>query len=115
MSVVVLPEPEGPSKVRNSPRASARSRPSTTSVLPSYDFVIDLLRRMDHAEPFRLDPSGDEALRMAKRVRRQILREGNEVRLHEEADRYFGLPATELTYAADLSRPLYAPNRVASN
>jgi len=84
-------------------------------VARSYDFVMDLLRRMDHAEPFRLDPSGDEALRMAKRVRRKILREGNELRLHEEADRYFGMPATELTYAAELTRPLYEPSRVASN
>ena len=81
----------------------------------SYDFVIDLLRRMDHAEPFRLDPSGDEALRMAKRVRRKILRDGNEPRLHEEADRYFGMPATELTFSAALSRPLYEPSRAASS
>ena len=32
---VVLPEPEGPSIVRNSPLAMARSRPFTTSVSPS--------------------------------------------------------------------------------
>ena len=32
---VVLPEPEGPSIVKNSPRAIARSRPFTTSVSPS--------------------------------------------------------------------------------
>ena len=81
----------------------------------SYDFVIDLLRRMDHSEPFRLDPSGDDALRTAKRVRRKILREGNELRLHEEADRYFGMPVTDLTYAAELARPLYEPVRAASN
>src|SRR4051812_22024847 len=82
-------------------------------VARSYDFIIDLLRRMDGAEPFQLDPSGDEALRMAKRVRRKILREGNEPRLHEEADRYFGMPATKLTYAAELARPLYGPSRAA--
>ena len=35
MSVVVLPDPEGPSSVRNSPRASARSRERTTSARPS--------------------------------------------------------------------------------
>src|SRR3954462_2975954 len=59
----------------------------------SFDFIMDLLIRIENAEPFQLDPSGDEALRMAKRVRRKILREGNEPRLHEEADRYFGMPA----------------------
>src|SRR3982751_3062004 len=36
ISVVVLPEPEGPSSVRNSPRSMSRSRPSTTRVSPSY-------------------------------------------------------------------------------
>src|SRR5262245_43387570 len=35
----------------------------------AYDYIIDLLLRMDHAEPYQLDPSGDAALRMAKRVR----------------------------------------------
>src|SRR5262249_23386526 len=40
----------------------------------SYDFIIDLLRRMDQSEPFRFDPSGDHALRMAKKVRRLTLR-----------------------------------------
>src|SRR5689334_7466601 len=84
-------------------------------VARSYDYVIDLLRRMDSAEPYRLDPSGDEALRMAKRVRRKILREGNELRLHEEADRHFGMPATDLAFAADLARPLYEPSRAASS
>ena len=52
---------------------------------------------------------------MAKRVRRKVLREGNELRLHEEAERYFGMPATDLTFAAELARPLYDPSRAASN
>ena len=33
--VVVLPEPDGPSRVRNSPRAMSRLRFLTTSVSPS--------------------------------------------------------------------------------
>jgi hypothetical protein len=81
----------------------------------SYDYIIDLLRHMDHAEPFRLDPSGDEALRMAKRVRRRILREAGEDRLFEEAERYFGMPRTPLTYSTTLVRPLYPRSRSASN
>ena len=81
----------------------------------SYDYIIDLLRHMDHAEPFRLDPSGDEALRMAKRVRRRILREAGEDRLFEEAERYFGMPRTPLTYSTTLVSPLYPRSRSASN
>lgn len=81
----------------------------------SYDFIMDLLLRMDRAEPFRLDPSGDEALRMAKQVRRRILREAGESRLHEEANRHFGMPTTSLRYSRDLAEPLYMPARVASN
>ena len=77
----------------------------------SYDYIIDLLRRMDAAEPFRLDPSGDEALRLAKRVRRRVLREAGEERLFEEADRFFGMPATSLDYSATFGEPLYLPAR----
>src|SRR5262249_23585000 len=43
-------------------------------VARSYDYIMDLLIRMDGAEPYGLDPSGDEALRMAKKVRRQTIR-----------------------------------------
>jgi hypothetical protein len=81
----------------------------------SYDYIIDLLRHMDRAEPFRLDPSGDEALRMAKRVRRRILREAGEDRLFEEAERYFGMPRTPLSYSTTLVSPLYPPSRSVSN
>jgi hypothetical protein len=86
-------------------------------VARSYDFVMDLLMRMDRAEPYKLDPSGDQALRMAKRVRRQVLRQGDEQRLLEEANRYFGMPSSALTFASDLRVPLYSPlaSRAASN
>ncbi len=81
----------------------------------SYDYIIDLLRRMDAAEPYQLDPSGDEALRQAKRVRRRVLREGGEELLQAEAARHFGMPATALPYSAGLARPIYVPSRVASS
>jgi hypothetical protein len=81
----------------------------------AYDFIIDLLMRMDRAEPYLLDPSGDAALRMAKRIRRRVLRAEGEDRLHDEAERQFGLPATSLAFAARLAAPLYEPTRVASN
>ena len=81
----------------------------------SYDFIIDLLRRMDRAEPFQLDPSGDEALRTAKQVRRKALREIGDHRLHEAAEKHFGMPTTSLRFARDLASPLYVPLRTASN
>jgi hypothetical protein len=81
----------------------------------SYDFIIDLLNRMGGAETFRLDPSGDEALRLAKQVRRRVLREAGEQRLLDEANRHFGMPASALRYAAELSQPLYFPSRSASS
>ncbi len=81
----------------------------------AYDFIIDLLLRMDKAEPFRLDPSGDAALRMAKRIRRRVLRAAGESRLYDEADLQFGLPATNLAFASALPAPLYEPARPASN
>ncbi len=81
----------------------------------AYDFIIDLLLRMDKAEPFRLDPSGDAALRMAKRIRRRVLRAAGESRLYDEADLQFGLPATNLAFASALPAPLYETARPASN
>ncbi|HXT15883.1 MAG TPA: zinc dependent phospholipase C family protein [Gemmatimonadaceae bacterium] len=84
-------------------------------VARSYDFIIDMLQRMDRSEPFRLDPSGDEALRLAKKVRRKTLREVGDHRLHEEADRVFGMPDTTLPFSRNLADPLYVPTRVASN
>jgi hypothetical protein len=84
-------------------------------VARSYDFIIDLLRRMELAEPFSLDPSGEAALHLAKRLRRQVLRRGDEARLYEEAGKHFGMPASTLPYAAALANPLYRPSRAASN
>ena len=81
----------------------------------SYDYIVDLLRRMDAAEPFRLDPAGDDALRLAKRVRRRVLREAGEDRLLEEANRFFGMPATSLDYSTTFGEPLYLPVRATSN
>jgi hypothetical protein len=73
----------------------------------SFDYIIDFLRRMEGSEPFRLDPSGDHALRLAKRVRRTVLRASGEQRLLEEANRNFGMPESALTYSATVDLPLY--------
>jgi hypothetical protein len=81
----------------------------------SFDFVLDLFNRMEGSEPYRLDPSGDEQLRLAKQIRREALRSGGPERVEEEAHRHFGMPASALDYAAKLPDPLYPPARAASS
>jgi hypothetical protein len=73
----------------------------------SYDFIIDLFNRMSESEPYTLDPSGDAALRAAKRVRRAALRRGGELAIQNEADREFGLPSSKLAYHQKLGGPVY--------
>jgi hypothetical protein len=80
-----------------------------TYLARSYDYVRDFLMHADRSEPYAFDPSGDEPLRFAKRVRREALRAGGEARVREEAELHFGLPASSLTYARALAEPLYAP------
>jgi hypothetical protein len=76
----------------------------------SYEYVMDLLSRLDHSEPYLLDPSGDEALRLAKEVRRQARLSRMEYHLSEEAGRHFGMPDTQLDFSSRLSAPLYPPS-----
>lgn len=73
----------------------------------SFDYVVDLLVRMEQAEPLRLDPSGETQLRAAKSVRRAAIRAGGEDLAVWEADRRFGLPPTVLAFAGALAPPLY--------
>lgn len=81
----------------------------------SYDYVMDFLNRVDRSEAYKLDPSGEEKLRLAKRVRRSALRDGGDDHVREQADRHFGLPRPTLHYADSLSEPLYPVTRAASN
>jgi hypothetical protein len=81
----------------------------------SFDYIVDFLRRIDKSEPYTLDPSGDQPLRLAKRVRRDVLRQNGDERLQEEAERYFGMPRSALTFSRALDEPLYLPNRSVSN
>jgi hypothetical protein len=75
----------------------------------SYDFIIDFLRRVDYSEPYALDPAGDDALRLAKEVRRDSRKAGMEFRMAEEATRQFAMPESQLRFAAQLKSPLYSP------
>ena len=65
--------------------------------------------RMDHAEPYELDPAGTVALREAKKVRRAALRRGGEEHVREQAQQHFGMPRSPLHYATGLPEPLYPP------
>jgi len=76
-------------------------------VIRSYNFIVDLFNRMDSSEPYALDPSGDHALRRAKRIRRAALRVGGEEHVLGEAERYFGMPESALQYEQRLSEPLF--------
>lgn len=74
----------------------------------SFEYVVDLLHRMRDAEPLAFDPSGQLRLRLAKRVRREVLRVGGPEVLAAEAERHFGLPKTALDYSATLPVPLFS-------
>jgi hypothetical protein len=75
----------------------------------SFDFVMDFLVRDASSEPYRLDPSGDRALRAAKLVRRSAMKRGGDDAVRTEAAREFGLPETDLAFTRAISGPLYVP------
>src|SRR5690349_6293728 len=81
----------------------------------SFDYIVDFLRRIEQSEPYRLDPSGDHPLRLAKRVRRAVLRREGDDELREEAERHFGMPESPLMFSQQLELPLYSPSRSASS
>ena len=82
-----------------------------THLARSYDYVMDLLVREAGSVPYTYDPSGDKALRSAKRIRRGAIRDGGPDRVVDVARDEFGLRATDLRFAATLSQPLYEPAR----
>jgi hypothetical protein len=75
----------------------------------AFDYIVDLLTRLDRAEPYKLDPAGTIPLRAAKKVRRAALRRGGEEHVHEQAQQHFGMPPSALHYAVKLPEPLYPP------
>ncbi len=75
----------------------------------AFDYIIDLMTRLDRAETFKLDPAGTAPLREAKKVRRAALRRGGEEHVLEQAQHHFGMPPTTLRYSVQLPEPLYPP------
>ena len=79
-------------------------------VVRSYDYIIDFLNRIERSEPYRWDPAGTDPLRMAKRIRREALKQGGDELVIAEADRHFALPDSALAYARMLETPIYVPS-----
>lgn len=77
-------------------------------LVTAFDYVMDLLTRLDASDPMRFDPSGLERLRQAKRIRRSLLRAGEDA-VAEEAQRSFVVPAAAESHAGRLERPLFPP------
>jgi zinc dependent phospholipase C len=66
----------------------------------AFEYVMEMLGQKDAAAR-RLDPAGDKALGLAKRMRRQALRQGarhEPQRIEETAEQHFGLPQPSLDY-----------------
>jgi hypothetical protein len=75
----------------------------------SFDYIMDLLRRLDRSDPMRYDPSGHDRLRDAKKIRREHLRMGGEEAVAEQANQHFILPATSEPMSVQLAAPLFPP------
>src|SRR5467141_425926 len=66
----------------------------------AFEYVMELRGEKDAAAR-RLDPAGDQALKLAKQMRRRALREGGRVepeRVAEAAEQHFGLPTPPLAF-----------------
>ena len=66
----------------------------------AFEYVMEMLGEKD-AAAWRLDPAGDQALKLAKQMRRRALREGGRVepeRVAEAAEQHFGLPTPALAF-----------------
>src|SRR5262245_59383858 len=75
----------------------------------SFHLVMEMLG-LSEGTARRLDPSGDASLTLAKRLRRQFMRNPLDTaigKLQEIADEHFGLPAYRLTFweSSDSLRP----------
>jgi hypothetical protein len=81
----------------------------------SFDYVVDFLVRGETSAPRRFDPSGEEPLREAKRLRKSALATGGERVARKEAAERFGLQGEALGWVGRLPRPLFlAPASTAS-
>lgn len=81
----------------------------------AFDYVVDLLARGGEAAPRQYDPSGEDALREAKQIRKLALERGGERAARKDAADRFALPVDALRWTPRLPNPLYALARAANN
>lgn len=81
----------------------------------AFDYVVDLLARGADAVPRQFDPSGEEALREAKSIRKLALERGGERAARKDAADRFALPGEAPGWTRRLPSPLYEPARADSN
>lgn len=77
----------------------------------AFDHIVDLFVRGEQAVARQSDPSGEEALREAKLIRKGALARGGERAARKDAADRFALPVADLPFVAKLPRPLYEPIR----
>jgi len=75
----------------------------------AFDYVVDFLVHGEQSAPRRFDPSGELALREAKRLRKEALAVGGERVARREAAERFGLKPEALGWVERLPAPLHAP------
>ncbi len=80
----------------------------------AFEYVVDLLARGAESAPRRFDPSGEDALREAKQIRKMALERGGERAARKDAADRFALPTDTLRWTPRLDRPLFVPTRPAS-
>ncbi|MEA2764861.1 MAG: hypothetical protein QOK07_1265 [Gemmatimonadaceae bacterium] len=95
--------------VEEKSRWDLAEREVETYMARAFDYIIDLMSRLDRSEAYKLDPAGTNPLREAKKVRRAALRRGGEEHVLEQAQHHFGMPPTKLEFAVKLPEPLYPP------
>ena len=75
----------------------------------AYDYMVELLGG-DDTTAHQLDPSGERPLKVAKELRRRVLRDGgrrkNTARLETAAQEHFGLPDRPLTFWSHIPQKL---------
>jgi hypothetical protein len=96
-------------RIRESARADLENEDVGRHMAVSFEYIMEMLGERDAAAR-RLDPIGDQALRLAKRMRREALNAGarrEPERLVETAEGHFGLPGAALDYwkASRAQRP----------
>lgn len=87
-------------RIRETARADLETDDVERHMAVAFEYIMEMLGERDAAAR-RLDPIGEQALRVAKRMRREALRAGarrEPERLVETAEGHFGLPGASLAF-----------------